>query len=111
MNKFKIETVLKEKTLGLFSEQWYKNTSSSINSLFYNDNKLDYANNELFYKKCDNSFYAAIKYYNDDIIQIFKEFNYSPKKIKMLIQKWATYNDYFFNSGNSNGKRYFYFIK
>ena len=111
MNKVKIETVLKEKTQNLFSEQWYKNTASSINNLFHSDAKINYNDNELFYKKCDDVFLGSIKYYNDDINKIFKDFNYSPKKIKLLIKNWATINNVFFHSRNSNGKRYFYFIK
>lgn len=111
MKHLEVQKILKEKTLNLFSNDWYRNTSDAIIHLLNPSDIEKYGDEKLFYEKCNELFVVNTKYYNQDINKYFEKFNYSSKRNTLLIKNWAFINNYIYTSKNINGKRYFYIIK
>lgn len=66
---------------------------------------------EIFIQECNNLIVLDKKYLNSDLQEMFSKFNFSQKKITLMLKYWSTINGLFYKQINSNGKRCIYFIK
>ena len=89
MNTIKIESVLRSRTLEMFSDKWYKTTSKNIIELFNdkNESEIDEEKINLFNWFSENLIYGELY----DSKKIYKKLNHniSQKKMTMLLMEYC----------------------
>jgi hypothetical protein len=65
---------------------------------------------EIFFNKCDEFLEFNKSYTNDELQDIFKEFNYSKKLITMYLKQWSVLRNKFYSQKNTNSKRLITFV-
>lgn len=89
MNTIKIESVLRSRTLEMFSDKWYKKTSELINEQFLEKSIEDFDSekSEVFEWFNQNIIYGEI--YDSKKIYLQLDKNISQKKMTMLLHEFC----------------------
>ena len=107
MNAIKIESVLRSRTLEMFSDKWYKTTSKNIIELF-NDKKeseIDEEKINLFNWFSENLIYGEL--YDSKKVYLQLNLNISKKKMTMLLQEYCKIYKLNYKSVRTHAKRNF----
>ncbi len=107
MDLKKIERVLRSRTFDMFSDLWYKRTSTNILDLFIIEDDLEL---ELNKKKFFEWFSENIKIghmYNSKHLYLELNSEISQKKMTTLIQEYASLNNLIYKSYRTHNARNF----
>jgi hypothetical protein len=112
MNCPKIEKVLREQTINMFSKEWYQTTSLKIaksieapsqksGGVYLNFSIKDLQNMHTFFETIKVNRYYSNKELFDSVKEVVVDT--SPKRVKMELQKFALENNYRIKLYNSAG--------